>query len=419
LSRVRLLAPALGLTLLAALASADAERPRAAGGVRLIEAAEAAPATVVGQIAAPRRLDQHGYTALLRVETPLRGKLERGAEVRIAWEERAASRAPRFDAGERILVSLEKLSGASIWLARFSEPAERVGVLGVAMRGDAFLRRPSAGSVNLLHHYLALTPEDREGAVGMGYLADLAAGAELALARNAVQGLARREGLDAELGPGAGGRLVQALLRPDASEEFQDAIVELIGRRSLESTRPALEALAGADTRPPALVFAALARLDDGLSPERSAELLAQSPPRYRVVAARFARGAQAEEQLARLVRSDPAPEVRAGAIERLVELRGEEAIDPVLSGLGDPASGVRRAAVMGLASLGAPAVPVLQQVTEGNDPEAARSAVAALALSRSPEARAALVEIAEGHSDEGLRALAQIALGRPVGHRH
>ena len=72
---------------MAAAAGAALERPRAAGGVRLLEAAETAPVTVVGHVLEPRRLDQHGYTALLRVETALRGPLEPGAEVRIAWEE--------------------------------------------------------------------------------------------------------------------------------------------------------------------------------------------------------------------------------------------------------------------------------------------------------------------------------------------
>ena len=124
--RTRVAALALGLATLAAAAFAVLERPRAAGGVRLLEAAETAPVTVVGHVLEPRRIDQHGHTALLRVEMSLRGPLEPGAELRIAWEERAASRAPRFEEGDRILVSLERLAGASIWHARFPEPAERV-----------------------------------------------------------------------------------------------------------------------------------------------------------------------------------------------------------------------------------------------------------------------------------------------------
>ncbi len=414
---MRIAALALGLATLAAAAGAALERPRAAGGVRLVEAAETAPVTVVGHVLEPRRIDQHGHTALLRVEMALRGPLEPGAEVRIAWEERAASRAPRFEEGDRILVSLERLAGASIWQARFPEPAERVKVLGVAMRGDAFLQRPSLGSATVLQHYLALTAEDRNAAPGVGYLVDLALGAELPLAGDAVRRLARRTRLDEDLGERGGGRFVRAMLRPDAGDEFQDAIVELIGSRQLESTRPALEALAGAEATPPAIVFAALARLDGGLSPERTAALLERSPPRYREVAARFASGPEADATLARLARSDPAPEVRARAIERLVERRGEEAIDSVVPGLADSEASVRGAAVLGLGSLGEPAVPALQRVIEDDDAEAAKSALAALAINGSPAARAALHEVAETHPDETLRTLAEIALGRPVGH--
>jgi hypothetical protein len=418
LRRRHIAALVLGLATLAAAAGAVLERPRAAGGVRLVEAAETAPVTVVGHVLEPRRIDQHGYTALLRVETSLRGPLEPGAEVRIAWEELAASRAPRFRQDDRILVSLERLAGASIWHSRFPEPTERVKVLGVAMRGDAFLQRPSLGSASILQHYLALAPQDRDGAPGGGYLVDLALGAELPLAGGALLRLARHAQLDAGLGERGGERLVRAMLRPDASDEFQDAIVELIGSRQLESTRPILEALVGAEATPPAIVFAALARLDGGLSPERTAALLERSPARYREVAARFASGPQADATLARLVRGDPAPKVRARAIERLVERRREEAIDSVLPGLWDPEPAVRGAAVRGLGSLGAPAVPALKRVLEDDNPEAARSALAALAINGSPDASAALHEVAETHPDETLRTLAEIALGRPVGHR-
>ncbi len=78
----------------------------------------------------------------------------------------------------------------------------------------------------------------------------------------------------------------------------------------------------------------------------------------------------------------------------------------------------MRGAAVLGLGSLGAPAVPALKRVIEDDDPEAARSALAALAINGSPDASAALHEVAETHPDETLRTLAEIALGRPVGHR-
>jgi hypothetical protein len=176
--------------------------------------------------------------------------------------------------------------------------------------------------------------------------------------------------------------------------------------------------LAAGDPPPPAGVFAALARLDDGLSPERSARLLSQSPPRTRAVAARWARGADSEARLADLLHGDPAPEVRVAAAQRLLELRGAAAIEPLLPALADPDGSVRGAALRALAALGDPAVAPLRRVADGGDEQAARSAVAALALSASPAAHAALVEIAAGSPDPSLRALADVALGRPIGER-
>jgi hypothetical protein len=413
---------ALGLASVAAAAApapaADPERPRAAGGVRLVEALETAPATVVGHVLAPRSLDRSGRAAKLRVETPIRGPLEAGTTVQIAWEELSPGRAPRFADGDRVLVSLERLPDASIWLARIPEPGEREKTLGVAMRGDAFLRDPSLGTANLLLHYAALTDGDREGPQGVGYLAELAFGAEVPLALDAVRRLARRSALDQKFGPGAGRRLVQALVRPDATADLEDAIVELIATRKLESTRAALEALAGAESLPPPIVFAALARLDEGLSPERTAKLLERAPPRYREVAARYATGPGVDRTLERLVLRDPEPEVRIRAIERLAQLRGEQAVDPLVDALGDPENSVRGAAARQLGALGAPTVPVLGQVARGNDPEAARAALVGLALNESGEARTELVEIADTHPDPAMRLLADVALGRPIGHR-
>ena len=76
----------------------------------------------------------------------------------------------------------------------------------------------------------------------------------------------------------------------------------LIGRKELLSTRPALEQLAQADPPPPPIVFAALAELEGGLSPERTARLLERAPARYRQVAARHASGEGVEDQLADLL---------------------------------------------------------------------------------------------------------------------
>ena len=411
------LLPLLAVALTAAPGPASAA-PRAAGGVKLLEAMESSPATVVAQVVEPVRLDRHAFGAGIRVETALHGPLEAGDRARIAWEELAESRAPRFADGDRILVSLVRLPGASIWRQRIPDDQERSGALGVAMRGDAFLRRPSIGSVGVLQHYLALGGQERAGSAGAGYLVDLVAGAELPLAKSAVERLEGLPGLEEMLGERSGPRLARALLRGEADDAFRRDLVGLIGSRSLESARPALEAMAASQPPPPPQVFEALAALEGGVSGWRLAALLEDAPVEQRLVAARHASGPEAEDTLVRLLASDPAPEVRAAAASRLVELEGEQALEPLLRGLADPESSVRVTAARHLAGLGEPAVPRLRQVVEANDTEAAAAAVVALGLSPAPGARAALVEISTHHANAGLRALADIALGRPLGHR-
>jgi hypothetical protein len=427
--RARALRASLGLALGVALgialsigvgaATARAEAPRAAGGARLVEALEAAPAAVVGVVAEPRALDPHGYTARLHVEAALAGALPAGAEVRIAWEELARARPPRFAEGERVLVALEPLPGASLWAQRFSDPEVRARVLAVGQRGDAFLRSPSQAELDLLGHYLALAREPREGAQGVALLCELAASAAPALAQGAVESLGRRADLARTLDAAAAARLVAALLRPDATPGLTDAWLALAERERPPALRPPLEALAAHRELAPPAVFEALARLGGELGPERRARLLAARPAAYREVAVRNASGPGAAEELARLARSDAAPEVRAAAVLRLVALRGTDGLDGALGALHDSEAGVRGAAARALGTLGAAAVPGLRRVVDANDPEAARAAVVALHLTASPEAGAALVEIADSHPDEGVRALAAVALGRKIGHTH
>jgi HEAT repeat protein len=169
----------------------------------------------------------------------------------------------------------------------------------------------------------------------------------------------------------------------------------------------------------PPVVFAALAALDGSVSPARATRLLAASDPAYREVAVRHASGSGAREELARLARSDPAPQVRAAAVLRLVATSGSAALEDGLGALHDPEPSVRGAAARALGSLGAGAVPGLRRAVESNDLDAARAAVVALHLAQDPEASAALAEIAESHREESVRTLAAIALGRKVGDAH
>jgi hypothetical protein len=420
LIRKRAVALSFALLTLAAPGFAAASAVRAAGGVRLLEAMETAPATVVAQVKSTRKLPEGAYAAVMRVENPIVGEAAIGTLLEVAWEERSRSRAPRFESGERVLVVLEPLSGASIWLSRLPDPMKRSNSLGVAMKGDAFLRNPSLGTASLLEHYLALAAADRAGASGVGYLAQLAAAAEIPLAVDIVARLDTRTELDAKLGPAGGLQLTSALVRGDATDAFEDSLVALIGRHRLLSMQAPLTALvAAAERLPPPIVYAALAELEGGLSADRTAQLLAQGPERYREVGARHAGGDKAPHELRTLARRDPSPKVRISALERLVELSGEGAIETLGDALADSEPTVRAAAAIQLGALGSVAVPDLLRVTEAGDADAARAAIAALLLTGSAEGSAALHEIAEGHSDQSLRGLARIALGKEIGDTH
>jgi hypothetical protein len=403
---------ALTLAPLAAHGAEPAALP-AAGSPGLIETLESTPLAVVGEIRAPERLDAHGYAAEIEVERALVGTAARGARLAVAWPEPASSRPVRFAAGDRVLVSLQALPQQSIWAERLPDPERRARTLAVAERGDAFLRRPSLGGLRILEHYLALLPEERQGGPGAEYLAQLAEGAELALARAAVRRLDGFRDLDAALEPRSGRRLVAALPRSDADAPLRQALLDLFGRHRPGAVRAALETRAGADP-PDALVIAALGRIDGELEAGRAAPLFEHPDPELRALGARHAPAASAR-RLGALAATDRAPQVRAAAVTRLVELQGEASIDAALVALDDPDPAVRSAAARALGTLGAAVVPALRHVVDSGSPPAAQAAVAALRWTETREAHRELLEIAAGHPDAGVRAVARLAVGRPL----
>ncbi|RIK96123.1 MAG: hypothetical protein DCC71_22635, partial [Proteobacteria bacterium] len=138
-------------------------------------------------------MDRHGHRATLAVERDLAepGPRATPESVTIGWEELAEGRVPRFRAGERVLVALEKLPGHSIWRQRFPKR----DALAVAGGGAAFLRDPDAATVDRLARYLAVAPAEREEAPGVEALAAIVAHATDALARGAVARLESIAGL--------------------------------------------------------------------------------------------------------------------------------------------------------------------------------------------------------------------------------
>jgi HEAT repeat protein len=189
-------------------------------------------------------------------------------------------------------------------------------------------------------------------------------------------------------------------------------VLRLIGDRQLRSLRPVLGPYAqpGSELAPEAL--SALSALDGGLPEERVALLIGDPSPELRAVGVRSAPGTSSEDRLEPLLKSDPAPRVRAAAAEALLATRGEAAVVPVSAALFDPAAEVREAAVRGLASLGAAAVPTLEPLVDDRTAREASAPLAALALA-GPSGRAALQRIAADHPDEQVRALARAMLGR------
>jgi hypothetical protein len=362
----------------------------------------------------PGQIDLHGWSARLRVERALVGELAPGSTVRIAWEELSRGRPARFRDGDRILVALGPLPGASLWSQRFPDR----DALAVAARGEAFLRAPDPASVETLAAYLSVAPEQRRARPGVEALADLVSRAQPPLARAALATLGQVSALDAKLSPHARAALTRALTGPDHSQALQRGILSLIAGRQLQSLRSAVEphAAEGSPLEPHAL--AALAALDGGLPAAKVATLLDSGNPVLRTLGVRTAPATPSMPGLPGLLRADPDPEVRAAVVETLLSSQGEAAVGPVSVALFDADAKVREAAVRGLASLGAAAVPTLESLVERRTLEEARTPLAALGLA-GPAGRDALGRIAAFHPDEGVRTLARVLLGRPARPRH
>jgi len=412
--------------LLAGLVSLAAEIASAgtpaAGGVQLLEAMETATAVVVGRITDVERLDTHGYAAKLSLET-IPGtspeRIDTSQPIRIAWEELSRGRPPRFAVGDRILVCLEPLPSASIWTRRLPDAATRAHTAGIAMNGDAFLRKPGLGTLDVLHHYLALARSERDSTRSVDQLSRLAASAQPALAISASRQLARIEDLPAKLTPAAATRLTRALAREDLPGEFAEIWLTTLSRARGSRLEAALrQALLEEDASP--RLFEALARVAT-LSNAQTSFLEAHASARYRLVLAATSRN---PAQLRGLAHDDADASVRSAALTQLVRLEGARALDDTLLSLADADPQVRAVAAQEAGGLGEVAVPGLESVAYGrfeacaDSREAPRSALAGLSRAGSP-GRKSLAKIASDHPQEALRQLARIALGELESHEH
>lgn len=392
---------------------------------QLIDAIETSRLVVVGRIGQVRKIDAHGYAAKIWAEGGLgvgAEELEAGTSFQIAWEELSSGRPVRFAENDRVLACLELLPTASLWRTRFPDPNDRRQTQGVALRGEAWVRNPSPGSLDVLTHYLALPPTDRRGQAGVAPMLSLLVSGEPPLALSAAARLAGIEGLDRLLSKRDADQLVNALLRKDAGRDASDALSKLIAHRGGEAILLALERRRSSANAPlPPRFYDALGALAGELPKAEARALLESQEPALRAVAARHAAGPDARKILHELATKDEASEVRSAAIERLVALEGEGALPDALRALDDENALVRNTAARSVGALGRAGIAGLRSVlfapktsNEGADATTATARNAAIGgLGKAgPAGRRVLIEVARTHTDESIRRLATMALG-------
>jgi hypothetical protein len=317
----------------------------------------------------------------------------------------------------RLVVALEPLPSGSLWRTRFPEG----GALAVAAHGNAFLREPDAATLGALETYLALEPSARSESAGASALFGMAADGHPSLAAAALAKLEAMPDLDAGITPSGREGFTRLLGDEGRPLSLRLQALELAGRRGLGSLEGAIAPFAkpGSPLEAPAL--AAVARIEGGL-PESAVEALLLRPEgAIRETAVRFSREGIDDARLATLMQEDPAPSVRAAALEILIERRGSAALDAALPLLFDPDPLVTRTASLGIASMGGAAVPELRRLLERHSFDQPRElAPTAFALVMAgPEGQRALAEVAAGHPDARVRRLATLALGRISGDLH
>lgn len=420
---------ALTLALVVGAASSSwAERDR---DPPLVESFEAAPGLLVGSVTRVERVAHAGWVAAVAVERVLRSRDESTKapkSIEVAWEEAAPSLPSRFSVGRRLLLAIEPLSTASIWKQRVPDRERRASLYSVAAKGRAYLERPSGEELSDLEHYLALGDDARRGNAGVVYLVALAARSQPRLALSGIAQLARLREFSQQLGPDEARGLCDALMREGrlpgqdrgaAEGDVGEAALALIERFRPAALRPVLQSrITALSQRAPAVLYAALGALDGEIPDSVALELLASKSQDHRVAAARWTGGVQGREQLRQLLRTDPAPSVRAAAVSRLLQLEGGEALPDAVRCLDDPAGSVRLAAARSIAKIGPEALPELEYMVDSGSEDGVKGAIVTLSL-MGGAAHEMLAEISEHHADKGIRALAGIAIGRPLGHVH
>lgn len=386
----------------------------ARGGRDLIVAAETSTVVAVGRVSSIERVDTHGYAANFTVERGLRGKVKVGSELRIAWEELAASRPVRFAEGTRVLLCLVPPPDYTLWHKRF--PENFSDILAVARSGEAFWREPDSKTLHEFGHYLALGREGRDDPAGLAYLVDVVAVAPERLALQVLDELGRRNKLATRLPYSSAVMLMRVAADHARPNAVRRSILTLVGRTKITAAGSGLAAMtkAGSDLRPQALYVSG--QLGNGLAESLVAELLEEEDGDLRAVGASYVTGERAHQLLAALAANDPASAVRMVAVRRLLDDYGTGALDDIAPALGDEDPMVRSVAASEAAKLGADIVPAMEELANSGSERQAEGVV--LIFTKLAGAGGeALARMFKGHPNPRIRGLAGLALGYSKGH--
>ena len=409
----------------AAAPAMERQRSSATGGVLILASAARAQAVVTGIVSDVESIDVHGWRAALRVDTVLLGHVRIGDTVTIGWEELSSGRQVRFEDGQRVLLVLDPLPTQSLWQKRFPTRDAAHEVLVVASNGEAFLPRPDGATLAILEHYLAMTPDARDGAPGALRLAELVRDAHPAVAREALAILEAAPARMDVLGADGAASLLAAARSSERETSLRGTALRLAGQHRLPGTRETALALAEPGSPIRADAYRVLAGLPDGLPEEQVARLLGDADPELRAVAVELLRDDTARDRVVALSHDDPSPVVRLAAARALLagyarggNTAGSHAIADVIGLLDDPDAAVRTGIAESIGALGEPAVAPLDAAVDGDSERAALAAI--LGLARTGPKGAALLElIAKTHENKSVRAFARLALGEAPGHTH
>lgn len=371
---------------------------------------ESASAIVVGRVHDARRLDSYTYTARLRVDRVLEG-VAPGPPMRILWEQPLAMRPPNLLDGDDVLVAARALAPGPF--ANDGSGSDMQGlVFEIAAGGAAYVRLPDPQSLYLLDSYLSLPREERFARLGITALVRLTASAALPLRKAALDRLARIDGLDARLSPDARQMLLLVVASEDQPLEIRRQILTLAGRRKLRRLRKDLVSLLASRPAVEPEVLDAIAEMDGRLPVELAQRSLARQSAAVRAAAVRGAPSAWIDDRLPALLRSDPAPKVRAEAARALAGSGARGRLRIAAEGLWDVDAVVRSAAARAIGSRGESAVLLLEHVVWSGSVGPAEAALLGLAVAGRP-GEPALREILARYPSPKMRQLAWLALAR------